>query len=144
MGYLICNCYSSTTEVGLNALPAVCAESAPRAAGAARDTIEHVSNIARLLNNDIDFTAWQMAEPEPESDVCDPPAALAVSSPPIEIYPPKMSPTQEWIIRFILSFRNFYLEGFESSKHLRSILGASFINIFVGHVTGWLGDRHLY
>ncbi|CAK1552022.1 unnamed protein product [Leptosia nina] len=37
-----------------------------------------------------------------------------LASPPIEIYPPKTSPAPNWIMRFILSFRNFHLEGLKS------------------------------
>lgn len=78
------------------------------------NSANHVSNTVLLLNI-IDFTVvcgrWPAG-----AGVCrlrPSRAAHRLSSPPIEIYPPKTSPTQEWIIRFILRFRNFHLEGFE-------------------------------
>lgn len=75
----------------------------------------HVSYITRLLNN-IDFMARQMAGRSAGVRRLRPPRCTASSSPPIEIYPPKTSPSQEWIIRFILSFRNFHLERFECDR----------------------------
>lgn len=82
------------------------------------NSANHVSYIVLLLNI-IDFTVvcgrWPAG-----AGVCrlrPSRAAHRLSSPPIEIYPPKTSPTQEWIIRFILRFRNFHLEGFECGSN---------------------------
>lgn len=104
------------------------------------NSANHVSYSVLLLNI-IDFTVvcgrWPAG-----AGVCrlrPSRAAHRLSSPPIEIYPPKTSPTQEWIIRFILRFRNFHLEGFECGSN-DPVDFLSFVNICEGYVTQ---TRHL-